>query len=250
MLIAQKLAQYHSIPSDNSGNKKKSQLVEKLRHYLNLLNGTNPQLRERLESMKDSTMDILSTIKLTIGLQSSSPSLESLIDYSWSKLNNDLQRIESTIDREWSSVPVVFSHNDTQSRNFLLVKGTKTIDMIDFEHCFDNLYLFDIANYFVEFSGFGSSPDWESQERRKAFLQEYLQHARFLSNSNSEIDPEKLSEDCYRLVALTHLYWSLWALLQSLLNPQALSQFDYVSYAKSRFNQYKLHKNDFFNQNQ
>lgn len=224
---------------------------------MNLLNGTNPQLRERLESMKSPTMGVLGTIKSTIGLQSSPPSLdslESLLDYSWSQLDDDLRQIESTIAQDWSNIPIVLCHNDTQSRNFLLVKQTKKINMIDFEHCFDNLYLFDIANYFVEFAGLGSSPDWESKypskERRKAFLIEYLKHARFIPNSVNENDSDQLSDDCYRLVALTHLYWSLWALLESLLNPVALSQFDYVAYAKSRFNQYKIHKNDFLKQNQ
>ena len=230
---------FYSVPSEDNGSKKKSKLVEKLRHYINLLNGTNPQLREILESMQNPT----------IGLQSSPLSLESLLDYSWSQLDDDIRQIESTIDRDWSNIPIVLCHNDTQSRNFLLVKQTKKINMIDFEHCFDNFYLFDIANYFVEFAGLGSSPDWESKypskERRKAFLEEYLKHARFISNSPNENHSDKPNDDCYRLVALTHLYWSLWALLESLLNPVALSQFDYVSYAKSRFNQYKIHKNDF-----
>lgn len=79
--------------------------------------------------------------------------------------------------------------------------------MIDFEHCFYNLYLFDIANYFVEFAGLGSSPDWESEyptkERRKAFLVEYLEHVRFLSHQGSEDETDKLSDQCYRLVVLS-----------------------------------------------
>ncbi|CAF3726899.1 unnamed protein product [Rotaria sordida] len=203
--------------------------------------------------MKSSTMGIFDTIKATVGLQSSPPSLdslESLLDYSWSQLADDIRKIELTLNRDWSDVPIVFCHNDTQSRNFLLDKQTNTIHIIDFEHCFHNLYLFDIENYFVEFAGLGSSPDWEnkypSRERRKTFLAEYVKHAQFLSHENSEDDLDKLCDRCHRLIALTHLYWSLWALLEALLNPEGLAQFDYVTYAKSRFDQYKLHQNNFF----
>ena len=253
LLVAKKLAEYHSIPSDDNSQKKKQQLVEKLRHYLNLLNGTNSQLRERLETMKSPKMGILGTIKATVGLQSSPPSLdslESLLDYSWSQLAEDIAKIEITFDRDWSNIPIVFCHNDTQSRNFLHEKQTNTMRIIDFEHCFHNLCLFDIANYFVEFAGLGSSPDWASkyptEERRKSFLAEYLKHVRYLPYQNIENELEKLCDYCHRLIALPHLYWSLWALLEALVNPEALAQFDYVTYAKSRFNQYKLHKNNFF----
>ncbi|CAF3774594.1 unnamed protein product [Adineta steineri] len=253
LLVASKLAEYHSIPSDDDNQNKKQQLIEKLRHYLNLLNGTNPQLQERLKTLKSPTMGVLGTIKATVGLQSWTPSLdslESILDYSWSQLADDIDAIENTLNQNWSNIPVVFCHNDTQSRNFLLDKKTHTLRIIDFEHCFHNLYLFDIANYFVEFAGLGSSPDWPSKypsvERRKTFLAEYLKHARFLNCENIENEPDKLSERCYRLIALTHLYWSLWALLEALINSEALSQFDYVTYSKSRFNQYKLHKSHFF----
>ena len=251
--MAQKLAQYHSIPFDDNNRKNKSQLVEKLRHYVTLLNGANSQLRERLESMKSPKMNILGIIKSTVGLQSSPPSLDTLeshLNYLWSQLSDDIDKIESTLDQNWSNLPIVFCHNDTQSRNFLFEKHTNTIRIIDFEHCFQNLYLFDIANYFVEFAGLGSSPDWENKyptrEKRKTFLAEYLKHARFLPQSYAEDDIDKLCDQCHRLIALAHLYWSLWALLEALLNPEGLSQFDYVTYAKSRFDQYKLHKNNFF----
>lgn len=187
------MAQYHSIPSDGNSGKNKSQLVEKLRHYINLLNRTNPQLQERLELSKPPKMNVLGTIKSTLGLQSSPPSLNSLeshLDYSWSQLSDDIDTIELKLNEDWCNVPIVFCHNDTQSRNFLFEKETNTIRIIDFEHCFHNLYLFDIANYFVEFAGLGSSPDWESKypsrEQRKEFLIEYFKHARFLSQQNNE----------------------------------------------------------------
>ena len=252
--MAKKLAEYHSIPSDDVHPKKKSELVDKLRHYLHLLNGINPQLRERLQLVQSQSMDVLSTIKSAVGLQSSSPSLDSLeseFDYSWSQLSNDLDQTETIFDENWSNVPVVLCHNYTQSRNFLLEKQTNILHMVDFEHCFNNFYLFDIENYFVEFAGLGSSPNWPkkypSKERRKNFLAEYVKHARFFSHTYNDDELDQLCDRAHRLIALTHLYWSLWAILQSMINPQALSQFDYVTYSKSRFHQYKLHKDTFFN---
>jgi thiamine kinase-like enzyme len=253
LLVARKLAEYHSIPTDDQSLNKKSKLVEKLFHYLNLLNGKNPQLRERLQSIEAPKMGVLGTLKTAISLQSNSPSLDSLeshLEYSWSQLFDDIKEIESTFDRDWINVPVVFCHNDTQSRSFLLDKQTNTIRIIDFEHCMHNFYLFDIANYFIEFAGLGSSPDWTkkypSREQRKVFLDEYLKHAHFVSHPNRDGVLEKLCDQCHRLVALTHLYWSLWALLEALVNHGALSQFDYVTYAKNHFNQYKLGKDNFF----
>lgn len=247
--MAEKLAKYHSVPSVDEKGKNTCQLVEKLRHYLNLLNGTNPELKQRIESLNTFAMGVLGSIRATIGLQSSPPSLdklESVFDYCFAQLNDDLRQIEATLNQNWSDVPVVLCHNDTQSRNFLFDKPTDTMHIIDFEHSFRNLYLFDIENYFVEFAGLESSPDWEdkypSRERRTAFLVEYLKHARFSTSKNSAKDVQKLCDRCHSLMPIIHLYWSLWAMLEALLNPEALSQFDYVSYATNRFIQYKLHK--------
>ncbi|CAF1162495.1 unnamed protein product [Adineta ricciae] len=251
--LAAKLAAFHSVPSDDGNNEKKSRLTEKLDHYVHLLNGTNSQLRHRLEAMEPSATGMLDAIKTTVGLQSSPPSLDSLesfFEYSFAQLDDDLHQIKSTLKQKWSDIPVVLCHNDTLSRNFLFDKQTNTMHMIDFEHSFDNLYLYDIENYFVEFAGLSSSPDWSkkypSRERRLNFISEYVKHADFLHKKPGADELEKLCDRCHCLLPLTHLYWALWAVLEAMLNPEALSEFDYVNYAKNRFTQYKLHKNEFF----
>ncbi|UJR08856.1 hypothetical protein I4U23_013111 [Adineta vaga] len=227
-LVATKLAQYHSVPSDDDNEtKEKSQFVEKLRHYTNLLNGTNPQLRERLETMKPPAMGVLDTIKTTIGLQSSPLSFDSLevfLDYSWSQLDDDLQQIESILKEKWSNIPIVLCHNDTQSRNFLFDKETNTTHIIDFEHSFRNLYLYDIENYFVEFAGLESSPDWTNKyptkERRLKFLTEYVKHTNFLSDQTSVDELTKLCDRCHCLKPLIHLYWYYGLYLKLFLIPK------------------------------
>jgi thiamine kinase-like enzyme len=137
------------------------QLVEKLRHYINLLSGINDQLYKR--------------IKL-----SSSPFLN---DISWSKINEDIDKIEEILNTKnsiWSNLSIVVCHNDTQSLNFLFDENKNNkISLIDFEHCARNMWLYDVFNYFIEYAGVDNEePDYDniypSREKQKKWLEVYL----------------------------------------------------------------------------
>ncbi|CAF1209688.1 unnamed protein product [Rotaria sordida] len=232
LLIARKLAEFHSIPlMDKSG---KGQLVDKLRHYINLLNGINKELYRR--------------IKL-----SSSPVFT---DISWSKLTEDINQMEVIFNNEdlkWKNLSIVVCHNDTQSLNFLYdEKKNNYISLIDFEHCARNIWLYDVFNHFIESTGFNDEePDYENaypiRDKQKQWLEIYLSNALFLNDKiEKQMTIDELCDlgDCLR--APIHLYWSLWAFVEALLSSESMQKFDYIKYGKWRLKYYEKYKNEFF----
>lgn len=231
LLIAKTLAEFHSIPLIDDNHQ--GQLGEKLRHYINLLSGINNQLYQR--------------IKL-----SSSPYLN---DISWSNILEDINKIEEILlDKNsiWSKLTIVICHNDTQCLNFLNDKHKNQISLIDFEHCARNFWLFDVYNHFVEYAGLDNEqPDFDhmypTRDKQKKWLEIYLSHARFLNEKfEKTISIDQLCDlgDCLR--SLIHLYWSLWAFLEALLNPESMKKFNYITYGKCRLEQYEKYKYQFF----
>lgn len=213
-------------------NDARGQLVEKLRHYINLLSGINDQLYRR--------------IKL-----SASPFLN---DLPWSKILQDIDQIERILQDEtsiWSKLSIVVCHNDTQSLNFLFDDDEK-ITLIDFEHCARNYWLYDVFNHFLEYAGCDTEePDYDgtypTREKQKKWLSTYLSHAKFLDDKfEKTMTIDELCDLGDRLRAPIHLYWSLWAFLEALLNPESMQKFDYVKYGKCRLNAFEKHKNEFF----
>lgn len=210
------------------------QLVEKLRHYINLLSGINDQLYKR--------------IKL-----SSSPFLN---DISWSKINEDIDKIEEILNTKnsiWSNLSIVVCHNDTQSLNFLFDENKNNkISLIDFEHCARNMWLYDVFNYFIEYAGFDNEePDYDqkypSRDKQKKWLEIYLSNASFLNDKiEKQMTIDELCNLGDYLRAPVHLYWSLWAFLEALLSPESMQKFDYIKYGKWRLNYFEKYKNEFF----
>lgn len=124
--------------------------------------------------------------------------------------------------------------------------------MIDFEHCARNTWLVDVFNHFIEYAGVEKkTPDFEKdyprRKEQKQWLEVYLDHASFLNGRREkQMTLDELCDLGDRLRAPIHLYWSLWAFLQALLNIDAQDEFDYVQYGKCRLKEYEKHKNDFF----
>ncbi|CAF3657129.1 unnamed protein product [Rotaria sp. Silwood1] len=232
LLIARKLAEFHSIPLVDK--KAKGQLVEKLRHYINLLNGTNNELYKRIKLSSSSYLN----------------------DIPWLKIADDINKIEEIINNKnssWSNLSIVLCHNDTQCLNFLYdEKQNNKISLIDFEHCARNYWLYDIINHFIEYAGCDNEePDYDNtypkRHKQKQWLEIYLSNASFLNNKyEKQMTIDELCDlgDCLR--APIHLYWSLWAFLEALLNPQSMKNFDYIKYGKYRLKQYEKYKQDFF----
>lgn len=131
---------------------------------------------------------------------------------------------------------VVYAHNDLLAGNIL--KGThenNSITIIDFEYSGWNYQCFDIGNYFSE--AMGGTQDavirtnlYPNIYFRNMFCTEYLR----VLNSSSVPDPscvKTLVDDAERYALLSHVYWGLWAIVQS---ANSSVSFAYDDYARQR----------------
>ncbi|CAF1251820.1 unnamed protein product [Didymodactylos carnosus] len=271
-LIARRLAEFHSItPKLEFHHKRENycQLPEKLLHYFNLLSGTNSEIYQRLAKASSTSTTttasaLLSSVKQLLGYSSqlTMNKIEERINYKLADIENDIKQIDIIFRNQWSHIQVVYCHNDTQCRNFLYDEKLKKINIIDFEHCMYNYWIFDITNHFLEFAGL-SNPDWSlypDRKFQKKWLKTYLEYAEFLpdyipittatqngvnKSKPSNIELDYLCDLIGKMIAPCHLYWALWAFLESLLN-QTSTDFDYLAYGKIRFEQYLAHKEAFF----
>lgn len=208
------------------------QLVEKLRHYINLLSGINNELYKRIKLSSSSFLNHIS----------------------WSQILEDINKIEKILTEKnspWSKLTIVVCHNDTQSLNFLHDQQNK-ISLIDFEHCARNFWLYDVYNHFIEYAGVDTEqPDYDhiypTREKQKQWLEIYFFNEKFLNEKfEKTITIDELCDLGDQLRAPIHLYWALWAFLEALLNPESMKKFDYIKYGKCRLEQYEKYKNQFF----
>ncbi|KAI4371486.1 hypothetical protein MLD38_019714 [Melastoma candidum] len=135
-----------------------------------------------------------------------------------------------------------FCHNDLQYGNIMMDEETKTLTIIDYEYSSYNPIAFDIANHFCEMAAdyhsdtphvldFGKYPDLE--ERRR-FVHGYLSHS---GKTPSDAEVEKLLEDVEKYTLASHLFWGLWGIISEHINE---IDFDYMEYARQRFQRYWL----------
>ncbi|KAJ8755938.1 hypothetical protein K2173_024483 [Erythroxylum novogranatense] len=159
-----------------------------------------------------------------------------------------LDKIEgeiSLLEKNFSGdVCIGFCHNDLQYSNIMIDEGTKTITLIDYEYASYNPVTFDIANHFCEMAAdyhtdtphvldFSKYPGLEEQ---KHFIRAYLNAS---GDQSSEGDVEKLLAKVEKYTLASHLFWGLWGIISDRVNE---IDFDYMGYAKQRFEQYWLRK--------
>jgi ethanolamine kinase len=234
-LIAKEFARLHCLQLEEYKELfphwKQPILFPTLRKWLNLLphEFSNPEKNERFKSF---------------------PSLN--------KLQEELVMLERCLPINRS--PVVFSHNDTLIKNLILSQNRDRIYLIDFEYADFNYEAFDIGNHFAEFAGvdefdMSKYPDRQFQLR---WLRNYLYYRNFYASHFSEdpdkgrlmegdiIDPsideqelECLYQDVQKFAIVSHLFWSIWAVLQSRFSN---IDFDYLSYALARWNEFNTRK--------
>ncbi|CAF1171617.1 unnamed protein product [Rotaria sordida] len=262
-LISQKIASIHSIPIRFHG----PQLFDKLKCFIDLFTNTNLSLHNRLVQITKenekftNNKNVLKSFKSIIGLKNISIypltfiQLElKLKDILWIEISNDIDHIQANFENNWSSlnIPIVLCLNNMKIDNFLFDLKTKSITIIDFDHCSHNYYLIDIVSYFLELAKDDYETKYPQRSIQKLFLIEYLKNAK-LNLSHMVYDEYKptdheleyLCDLCELLIAPVHLYWALWAFLQALLT-KPTSTFDYVKYGKIRLEQYYKHKDKFF----
>lgn len=110
--------------------------------------------------------------------------------------------------------------------------------LIDFEYADWNIIAYDIANHFCEMCGFDC--DWAafpSAEEQHLFISAYVMNRPKLehfpnSNSSSSISTEDeistILEYTNAMIIFPHLFWGIWALIQS---KNSSIEFDYFNYS-------------------
>lgn len=128
---------------------------------------------------------------------------------------------------------------------------TGRIQLIDFEYGGVNYKSFDIANHFNEFAGGTTEEEngvadyalFPTEERQEAFVRAYVR-ASAGSNESEGDDEDKqvksLLREVHAFVLANHLYWGLWAVNQAAM--EGCDDFDYLTYAACRFDEYKKGK--------
>ncbi|KAI3961555.1 hypothetical protein MKW92_032749 [Papaver armeniacum] len=129
----------------------------------------------------------------------------------------------------------------------MMNEDTKLLTIIDYEYASYNPVAYDLANHFCEMAAdyqsemphildFNKYPDLE--ERRR-FIRAYLSSS---GDEPTEVDVEALVEDVEKYTLASHLIWGLWGIISEHVND---IDFDYMEYAKQRFQQYQLRKAKF-----
>ncbi|XP_017063789.1 ethanolamine kinase [Drosophila eugracilis] len=139
--------------------------------------------------------------------------------------------------------PIVFSHNDLLLGNVIYTQNLNTVNFIDYEYADYNFQAFDIGNHFAEMCGvdevdYSRYPKREFQLKwLRVYLEEYLQRSHI---QNEEV--ELLYVQVNQFALASHIFWTVWSLLQA---EHSTIDFDYVSYAFLRYNEYLARKDEF-----
>ncbi len=143
--------------------------------------------------------------------------------------------------------PVVFCHNDLLLKNIIYDSDKKSVTFIDFEYADYNYQAFDIGNHFCEFAGVDTyNPSlYPSKEFQMRWLRNYLEAGfalkgrsivtNSLKEPSIETDVQLLYNQVNRFSLAAHLYWGLWAVVQT---AHSTINFDYLGYAIQRLHEY------------
>jgi ethanolamine kinase len=136
--------------------------------------------------------------------------------------------------------PVLLCHNDLCCGN-ILQSEEGDIWFVDMEYAGINYRGFDIAQYFCEFAGV-AEPDYSffpSKDFQLEWLRAYLEEETLLKGSSEVVqqkDVDRLYLEVKHFVPACHLVWGIWSLFQANLSK---IDYDYLSYAGLRFDQYR-----------
>ncbi|XP_033909866.1 ethanolamine kinase 1-like [Acipenser ruthenus] len=216
-LVAMEMARIHSIKPEN-GHPVKPVLWKKLSTYLSLINA----------SMIDS--------RVSEWFQREVPSFD-IIASEIEALKKQLSEIKS---------PAVLCHNDLLCKNIIYNKAKGFVKFIDYEYSGCNYQAYDIGNHFNEFAGVSdvNYKLYPSQELQRDWLATYLEtykQCNSMEPTVTDLEVNKLYVQVCKYALVSHFSWGLWALLQS---RYSTIDFDFLTYAVSRFNYYFKKKNE------
>ncbi|GMR48040.1 hypothetical protein PMAYCL1PPCAC_18235 [Pristionchus mayeri] len=230
-------------------------------HSLDVPIGKEPQLINRMRtwinkwSAYDSSKEGI-TIKCTRANvhPSKYPSHVSIED-----LNAEVAFVERFLDSIHS--PIIFSHNDLQEGNILLIEKEQEGDvqdlaLIDFEYCDYNYRGFDLGNHMCEY-GLDYSCDkhpyyfvypekLEMEEERGRFCAGYMEELYEMQSKGMDIpaqlisgdrekDLERIEIEAALFMPISHLFWSTWAFVNA---EESSISFGYAEYGRDRLAMY------------
>ncbi|XP_076879088.1 ethanolamine kinase 1 [Brachyhypopomus gauderio] len=212
-LIAAEMGKIHSI-KPRATSSPVPVLWSKLSHYLQLLRS----------SENDATLCHRSSVQQKV------PSIDTLLSEM-----EDVKRHLNGIDS-----PVVLCHNDLLIKNIIHNPAEGIVKFIDFEYADFNYQAYDIGNHFNEFAGVNDVDYslYPSHELQMEWLTVYLQSFRHNTGRDCAITQRDLQELYIKVCKFSlaaHLFWGLWALLQS---KYSTIDFDFLRYATARFDYY------------
>ncbi|XP_061375426.1 probable choline kinase 2 [Gastrolobium bilobum] len=148
----------------------------------------------------------------------------------------------SILEKELSGTHqrIGFCHNDLQYGNIMLNEETNSVTMIDYEYSSYNPVVYDIANHFSEMAAnyhtetphildFSKYPDLEERQR---FVKTYLSSS---GEQPSDSEVEQLLDEVEKYTLANHLLWCLWGIISEHVNN---IDFDYMEYARQRYQEY------------
>ncbi|CAI8589524.1 unnamed protein product [Vicia faba] len=155
---------------------------------------------------------------------------------SFKEVQDEINELQVLCDRLKS--PVVFSHNDLLSGNIMVNHEEDKLYFIDYEYASYNYRGYDIGNHFAEYAGFECDYSlYPNMNEQYHFFRHYLQPDRPQEVSENDLKTLYVEANTYALAS--HLFWSLWGLIQAKMSP---IDFDYLGYFFERYNEYKRQK--------
>ncbi|KAG8385167.1 hypothetical protein BUALT_Bualt03G0013600 [Buddleja alternifolia] len=159
-------------------------------------------------------------------------------DFRLNVLEDEISALEKNLSTDRQLVG--FCHNDLQYGNIMMDEETRSITIIDYEYASYNHVAYDIANHFCEMAAdyHTETPHvldyskYPGLEERQRFLRTYLSAS---GNQPSASDLEHLLQEVEKYTLASHLLWGLWGIISEHVNK---IDFDYMEYARQRFQQY------------
>ncbi|GER37070.1 protein kinase superfamily protein [Striga asiatica] len=137
---------------------------------------------------------------------------------SFEEIKTELSELKVLTDR--FNAPIVYSHNDLLSGNLMIDDAEDKLYFIDFEYGSYNYRGFDIGNHFNEYAGYECDYSmYPSKDEQYYFFRHYLIPERPDEVCDEDLEAIYAETNAYMLAS--HLYWALWALIQT---------FTFVSY--------------------
>ncbi|CAL9180846.1 unnamed protein product [Musa hybrid cultivar] len=165
-------------------------------------------------------------------------SSEEIEEFHLDTFDDEITTLENILSTEDQSIG--FCHNDLQYGNIMMDEEFRQVTIIDYEYASFNPIAYDLANHFCEMAAnyhtetphildYNKYPD---VEERKRFIQIYLSSG---NETSEDTEVEQMLRLIEKYALASHLHWGLWGIISEHVNE---IDFEYMEYARQRFQQY------------